>query len=118
MPSGANAGDLPPGIYRGYGLFPVFPAACGQRSERVGIETVTRMCVVLVLCLAVSSCIDVIDARPYGVWLQEPMIGFGNPDKVAESHCANYGKTAVRTGTLGSGAQNQNYVPILAYACE
>lgn len=79
-----------------------------------------RLLVLLIflLCPLLAGCVEVVDARPYGIWLQEPMISVGNPDRIAADHCASYGKRAVRTGQLGSGAAGESYLPITAYSCQ
>ena len=77
-----------------------------------------RVAFLIMLSALAASCVNVIDERPYGIWIQEPMFSLGDPDHIAEKHCAKYGRTAVKTGTLGSGAAGENYLPVLAYGCE
>lgn len=69
---------------------------------------------VVVLALTAAACVEVIDAKPSGIWLREPLISFGDPDAVAAEHCAKYGKRAVKAGRLGPG---EYYLPIDAYDC-
>jgi hypothetical protein len=70
---------------------------------------------VFLLVLATAACVQTKDATPHGIWLQEPLISFGDPDRVAADHCARYGKKAVRQGQMGGSSSS--YLPVLAYDC-
>lgn len=73
-----------------------------------------RVAFAVLLALAASACVEVVDATPKGIWLKEPFISFGDPDAVAAEHCAKYGRRAVKAGQLGPG---EYYLPIEAYDC-
>lgn len=70
----------------------------------------------IAICLALAACVEVIDATPQGIWIEEPFISIGDPDEVASEHCAQYGRRAVEQGQFGGG--DSSFLPIQAYNCE
>ena len=57
----------------------------------------------------------VVGENPEGIWFREPFIGGGDMDGQAARHCVEYGKTAVRAGTLDPA---RGYaLPVVAYNC-
>jgi hypothetical protein len=54
--------------------------------------------------------------NPAGIWFYEPFIGGWSEDAVAQKHCAEFGRTAVRRGELLTG--NEYTTPVLAYDCK
>ena len=76
-----------------------------------------RRTAVVVCCSLLAACAsgEVLDASPSGVFVKEPFVGSGDPDAVAEEHCRQYGKEAVRDGILHYS--EGYFTPIYAYSC-
>lgn len=70
----------------------------------------------LVLCALLAACVEVADSSAKGIWLKQPMLSLDSPDRVAEAHCARFGKRAVRQGQFGG--EDAAFVPLIAYDCQ
>ena len=72
---------------------------------------------ILLLVLMLGGCgATVVAENKDGIWFREPYIGGWDMQSDATSHCAKYGKTAVRAGSLDP---TKHYaLPIVAYNCQ
>lgn len=69
------------------------------------------------LVLMLGGCgATVVGENKDGIWFREPYIGGWDMQSDATRHCAKYGKTAVRAGSLDP---TKHYaLPIVAYNCQ
>jgi hypothetical protein len=76
-----------------------------------------RVLALLTSALPIAGCgATVLGENKQGIWFREPFIGFGGMESAAERHCAQFGKTAERVGTLDPG---QGYtLPVVAFNCK
>ena len=75
------------------------------------------MLAVVVPVLMLAGCgATVVGENKDGIWFREPYVGGWDMQSDASRHCAQYGKTAVRAGTLDP---TQGYaLPVVAYNCK
>lgn len=71
---------------------------------------------VLLLLLLLAGCgATEVGKNAEGIWFREPFVGGWDMQDEAETHCAKYGKTAVRAGDLNP---TRGYaLPIVAFNC-
>ena len=60
------------------------------------IASPLRPVLAAVAVLAVAGCVSshVLNADQAGIWIKEPLVGFGDPEGIAREHCARYGRDA------------------------